>query len=556
MPVNTARVEKLRKRQIDGQALKRLVEAGLAWLRTNQQIVNSLNVFPVPDGDTGTNMLLTLTSAYNEIKDSGETHLGRMAGLVAKGALMGARGNSGVILSQLWRGFARGVQDHASLDAETLVKAFAEARDTAYKGVVKPVEGTILTVAKGIAEGTESSLGSAKDAFDILETAVKAADETVEQTPELLPVLKQAGVVDSGGKGLFFILEGMLRHVYGESLDTPLASVQSLSAMNFENAMQEVEEGQDFEVVVDFFPNDGFELQPFYGRLEEMGTSIQVGEGEGMYRMHIHVPLDKRYEPIDYIMELGTITNVAMENLMAQMDGIQQSASQQPIKFSDVEAGQIAVVTVSPGKGLTRIFASLGVAAVVAGGQTMNPSTQDILAAFENLPTNKIIILPNNKNIIMAANQAKDVTVKEVEVVPSRTVPQGLAAMLSLQPDGEVGPVAERMTKALSSVQTGEVTVAVRSVEIDGVHCSEGQVIALLDGKLVASGDSLEDACFRMLEKANASEHELITFYFGEDLPHADAHRIADMVREKYPEQEIEVQEGGQPHYQFIISVE
>jgi DAK2 domain fusion protein YloV len=556
MPVNTARVEKLRKRQIDGQALKRLVEAGLAWLRTNQQIVNSLNVFPVPDGDTGTNMLLTLTSAYNEIKDSGETHLGRMAGLVAKGALMGARGNSGVILSQLWRGFARGVQDHASLDAETLVKAFAEARDTAYKGVVKPVEGTILTVAKGIAEGTESSLGSAKDAFDILETAVKAADETVEQTPELLPVLKQAGVVDSGGKGLFFILEGMLRHVYGESLDTPLASVQSLSAMNFENAMQEVEEGQDFEVVVDFFPNDGFELQPFYGRLEEMGTSIQVGEGEGMYRMHIHVPLDKRYEPIDYIMELGTITNVAMENLMAQMDGIQQSASQQPIKFSDVEAGQIAVVTVSPGKGLTRIFASLGVAAVVAGGQTMNPSTQDILAAFENLPTNKIIILPNNKNIIMAANQAKDVTVKEVEVVPSRTVPQGLAAMLSLQPDGEVGPVAERMTKALSSVQTGEVTVAVRSVEIDGVHCSEGQVIALLDGKLVASGDSLEDACFRMLEKAEAAEHELITFYFGEDLPHGEANRIADMVRKKYPEQEIEVQEGGQPHYQFIISVE
>jgi DAK2 domain fusion protein YloV len=556
MAVNTTRVEKLRKRRIDGQALKRLVEAGLAWLRTNQQIVNSLNVFPVPDGDTGTNMLLTLTSAYNEIKDSGEMHLGRMAGLVAKGALMGARGNSGVILSQLWRGFARSVQEHESLDAETLVKAFASARDTAYKGVVKPVEGTILTVAKGIASGTEAGLGSAKDAFDILETAVKAADETVQQTPDLLPVLKQAGVVDSGGKGLFFILEGMLRHVYGESLDTPLASVQSLSAMNFENAMQEVEEGQDYEVVVDFFPNDTFELQPFYGKLEEMGTSIQVGEGEGMYRMHIHVPLDKRYEPIDYIMGLGTITKVAMENLMAQMDDIQKSTSQQPIKFSDVEPGQIAVVVVSPGTGLTRIFASLGVAAVVAGGQTMNPSTQDILAAFENLPTDKVIILPNNKNIIMAANQAKEVTVKQVAVVPSRTVPQGLAAMLSLQPEGEVDAVAEKMTKALGTVQSGEITVAVRSVEIDGVHCDSGQVIALLDGKLVASGNSLEDGCLKLLAKANASDHELITFYFGEEMPRADAHRIADMVREKYPEQEIEVQEGGQPHYQFIISVE
>jgi len=556
MTVNATRVEKLRKRQIDGQALKRLVEAGLAWLRTNQQIVNSLNVFPVPDGDTGTNMLLTLTSAYDEIKDSGEKHLGKMAGMVAKGALMGARGNSGVILSQLWRGFARGVQDHAQLDTETLVKAFAEARDTAYKGVVKPVEGTILTVAKGIASGTEASLGSAKDAFDILEAAVKSADEAVQQTPDLLPVLKQAGVVDSGGKGLFFIVEGMLRHAYGEPLDTPLASVQSLSAMNFENAMQEVEEGQDYEVVVDFFPNDGFELQPFYGKLEEMGTSIQVGEGEGMYRMHIHVPLDKRYEPIDYIMGLGTITKVAMENLMAQMDDIQQSTSAQPIKFSDVEPGQIAVVVVSPGTGLTRIFASLGVAAVVAGGQTMNPSTQDILAAFENLPTDKVIILPNNKNIIMAANQAKDVTVKQVEVVPSRTVPQGLTAMLSLQPDGEVAAVAEKMTKALSTVQTGEITIAVRSVEIDGVQCAEGQIIALLDGKLVAASDTLEEGCLKMLEKANASEQELITFYFGEELPHTDAHRIADMVREKYPDQEIEVQEGGQPHYQFIISVE
>ncbi len=222
MAVDTARVEKLRKRQVDGQALKRLVEAGLIWLRTNHQIVNSLNVFPVPDGDTGTNMLLTLTSAYNEIKDSGEKHLGKMAGLVAKGALMGARGNSGVILSQLWRGFARGVQDHATLDAETLVKAFGDMRDTAYKGVVKPVEGTILTVAKGIASGTEAGLGSARDAMDILEAAVKSADESVQQTPELLPVLKQAGVVDSGGKGLFFILEGMLRHAYGEPLDTPL----------------------------------------------------------------------------------------------------------------------------------------------------------------------------------------------------------------------------------------------------------------------------------------------------------------------------------------------
>jgi len=555
MAVNPARVEKLRKVRIDGQSLKRLVEASVTWLRTNQQIVNSLNVFPVPDGDTGTNMLLTLTSAYNEIKDSGEKHFGRMAGMVAKGALMGARGNSGVILSQLWRGFARGVQEQETLDAGTLVRAFAEARDTAYKGVVKPVEGTILTVAKGIAAGTEAGTGFTKDAIDVLEVAVKSADETVEKTPELLPVLKQAGVVDSGGKGLFFILEGMLRHVYGESLDTPLASVQSLSAMTLENAMQEVEEGQDYEVVVDFFPDDSFELRSFYGKLEEMGTSIQVGEGDGMYRMHIHVPLEKRYEPIDYIMGLGKITKVAMENLLAQMDDIQKSKEAQ-IPFTSVEAGQIAVIVVSPGNGLTRIFASLGAAAVVAGGQTMNPSTQDILAAFENLPTDKVIILPNNKNIIMAANQAKDVTVKQVAVVPSRTIPQGLSAMLSLQPDGEVDAVAEKMTKALGMVRTGEITVAVRNVEIDGVNVKEGQVIALLDGRLITSAGSVEEGVMDMLEKADAGGHELVTLFYGQDMPHSEANRIADVVRGKYSNLEVEVQEGGQPHYHFIISVE
>ena len=556
MVEDTARLEKLRKRPFDGQAVKRLVEAGLIWLRTNQQMVNALNVFPVPDGDTGTNMLLTMTSAYNEIKDSGEKHAGKMAAMVAKGALMGARGNSGVILSQLWRGFSRGIQDVEIIDGPALVRGFLEARDTAYKGVVKPVEGTILTVAKELALAAEAGLGSTQDAFEILQIAVKAADEAVQNTPELLPVLKQAGVVDAGGKGLFIILEGMLRHVYGESLETPLAGMQALSAMNFETAMQEVEEGQDFEVVVDFFPSRQFEPHKFYSRLEEMGTSIQVGEGEGIYRMHIHVPLDKRYEPIDYIMGIGTITKVAMENLLAQMDEINAISKGSKPELVSVEPGQIAVVVVSPGPGLSRIFASLGAAAIVGGGQTMNPSTQEILAAFENLQTDKIIILPNNKNIVMAANQAKDVTVKNVVVVPSKTIPQGLTAMLSLDSHGDVNAVAEKMLKSISSVITGEITVATRSVEIDGVKVKEGQVIALLDGKLVASAKTVEKGVMDFLKKAKAEEHELVTLYYGEEMKHSEANQIADVVREKYPALEIEVQDGGQPHYQFIISVE
>jgi DAK2 domain fusion protein YloV len=555
MAVDTARVEKLRRQPINGQSVKRLVEAGLTWLRTNQQTVNALNVFPVPDGDTGTNMVLTMQSAWNEIKDLGHHSITDMAGAVSKGALMGARGNSGVILSQLWRGFARGVHGRDILDGPTLAKAFGEARDTAYKGVVRPVEGTILTVAKEVALATEAALGSTQDPIRILEIAVKAADEAVQKTPDLLPVLKQAGVVDSGGKGLFFILEGMLRHVYGESLETPTMTVQPISSMQMQEAMEVVEEGQDYEVVVDFLPASDFDLQRFYSRLEQMGTSIQVGEGEGMYRMHIHVPLEQRYEPIDYIMGIGTITKVAMENLLAQMDDVQKSKASK-IPFTNVEAGQIAVIAVSPGAGLSRIFASLGVAAVVEGGQTMNPSTQDILNSFENLPTDKIIILPNNKNIVMAANQAKDVTVKQVAVVPSKTVPQGLSAMLSLHPDGDLQAVAEKMTKALEHVRTGEITTATRSVEIDGVKVEAGQVIALLDGKLVASAGSVEEGCLELLKKANAEEHELITLFYGQDLSHADANHIADTIRNKYSAQEIEVQEGGQPHYQFIISVE
>jgi len=556
MMVDSARVEKFRKEPINGQALKRLTEAGLAWLRTNQQTVNSLNVFPVPDGDTGTNMVLTMQSAWNEVKDLGTRHLGEMAAAVSKGALMGARGNSGVILSQLWRGFSRSVRDLEVLDGPAMIQGLAEARDTAYKGVVRPVEGTILTVAKEVASAAEAASASASHPIELLETVVKAADEAVQHTPELLPVLKQAGVVDSGGKGLFFILEGMLRHIRGEPLDTPTVSVQPLSSMQMQDAMQDMEDGQDYEVVVDFVPKNELNLQEFYGRLETIGTSIQVGEGEGLYRMHIHVPTEKRYEPIDYILGIGTISKIAIENLQAQMDDIQRTKSEPSIQFRSAEPGQIAVVVVSPGPGLSRIFASLGVAAVVEGGQTMNPSTQDILRSFENLPTDKVIILPNNKNIIMAANQAREVTAKQVAVVPTRSVPQGLAAMLSVDPQGSLETVSEKMTRAIGSVKSGEITTATRSVEIDGVKVEAGQVIALLDGVLVVSSDSLEQAVLQLLERAGAAEHELIGLYHGKDLPHAEAHRIGDIVRKRFPNLEVEIQDGGQPHYQVIISVE
>ncbi|MDO9131141.1 MAG: DAK2 domain-containing protein, partial [Anaerolineales bacterium] len=321
-----ARLERFKSMPIDGQALKKLIEAGLTWLKVNQQTVNVLNVFPVPDGDTGTNMVLTMQSAWSEIDDLGHRNIGQMAAAVSQGALMGARGNSGVILSQLWRGFARALHNQETLDGPSLVKAFSEARDTAYKGVVRPVEGTILTVATDIATAAAAALIETQDPFEILAQVVPAADASVEHTPELLPVLKQAGVVDAGGKGLYFILEGMLRYVYGQPLDAPLATVQPLSAMILQNAMESMEPGQDYEVVVDFHPAQPLDLQKFYRDLEAMGTSIQIGEGEGMYRMHIHVPTEKRYQPIDYTMSLGSISKVAIENLQMQMDEIDRKA--------------------------------------------------------------------------------------------------------------------------------------------------------------------------------------------------------------------------------------
>jgi DAK2 domain fusion protein YloV len=549
-------INEYRDKPINGLVFKNLINAGLTWLRTNHQIVNALNVFPVPDGDTGTNMVLTMQAAFDEIENTSEWMIGNVTQDLAHGALMGARGNSGVILSQLWRGFAKALGEKEYLDGPSLVYALEEARDVAYKGVVRPVEGTILTVAKDMAAAAKHALKEIDDPYEILQFAVIEAEASVERTPDLLDVLKEAGVVDSGGKGLFYIYDGMLRFLQGLPLDTALISVQPLAAMQMENAMKFIEPGQDFEVVIDFIPDAEFKLQTYYEKLDEMGTSIQVGEGDGIYRMHIHVPTEERYNPIDYTMSLGTITKVQIENLLAQMDEIEKGKTDKKISVAPVEPGQIAVVVVAPGSGFGRVFASLGAAAIVEGGQTMNPSTQEIVAAFENLPTDKIIILPNNKNIHMAAQAATEVTVKKVTVIPSRTVPQGLSAMLRLIPDGDLDVVLKDMENALDDVETGEITTATRSVEIDGVAVEKGEIIALHNGKLVLSTNTLDEACLHFLEKANAEDFELITLYYGSGINKPEVNRIVDLIRSTYPDHEIEVQEGGQPHYQFIISLE
>lgn len=539
----------MRYRYIDGRMLLRLTEAGTIWLRTNQQSVNNLNVYPVPDGDTGTNMLLTMQAALREVESHEQRSIGKALRALAHGALMGARGNSGVILSQLWRGFARVLEQAEEMDAPTFVHGLIEARETAYRGVGEPVEGTILTVSSDIAGSAQLALEQgATSNLAILEAAVQAADKSVENTPNLLPVLKQAGVVDAGGKGLFIILEGMLRAALGQALDVPLMTIEEIDFQRIGGVTDVIEPGQDWEVVVDFRPGGRLDLPDFAQELARLGTSIQLGEGDGIVRMHIHVPDQTEYHPIDLCKQKGTVVNVHIENLMDQLDS--------SLKLEPIQEGQLAVVAVVSGAGMARVMSEFKVAALVKGGQTMNPSTEEILAAVEALPTEKVIVLPNNKNIILAAKAAAELSTKQVEVVPTRSMPQGIAALFSYRRDGGLAETAVAMTAALREVKTGEITRASRTAVIDQIEVNEGQVIALLDDKLVCACDDLSEATLGLLKEAEAEEAEVITLYYGAGLSHSAAATIADRVREKYSAQEFQLVHGGQPHYDLIVSVE
>ena len=548
-------------RQCDGFGLKRLAQAALEWLDTNHETVNALNVFPVPDGDTGTNMLLTMRAACQEIQNSRETSASKVGLAIAQGALMGARGNSGVILSQILRGFAHGLGTAETFDAGLLVEALRQASSTAYRGVVKPVEGTILTVIKDSAAAAEAAYARPNQSGDLralLDEVAVAAAESVARTPELMPLLKQAGVVDSGGKGLALMLEGMQRYLRGQRLDesnAPLPAPLDLAAVGA--AIEAAEPGQEWEVVVDFRPRTIVHLPTLYARLATLGASIQVGEGEGLFRVHIHLLKSRRFEPIDLAEEWGTVVNVHMENLVAQMEA-RQAGAEAAVTLAAVQPGQIAAVSVSPAAGLSRLMGSLGAGAIVGGGQTMNPSTQDILEAINKLPTDRIIVLPNNKNIILAAQQAASLSSKQVRVVPSRSVPEGLAALLSLLPEGELDSVQAAMEAGMAAIQTGEVTTASRSVELGGVAVNEGQPIGLWNGALAVAGGSAAEVVLSLLDKMGGSEHDLITLYFGADVTAEAAEQLAADIRARYSKEAeaVQVHAGGQPHYDYLLSVE
>ncbi|MGD9048405.1 MAG: DAK2 domain-containing protein, partial [Anaerolineae bacterium] len=533
----------------DGRGLKRLMGAGLAWLERHQAAINALNVYPVPDGDTGTNMLLTMQSAYQEIQESPEEEVGVIAQKVAHGALMGARGNSGVILSQIFRGFARSLEGVDAFDSVQFAAALREAAAMAYKGVIKPVEGTILTVARESSEAAVAAAAASDDLTYVLERVVHEARDSVTRTPTLLSVLADAGVVDAGGQGLFIILEGMLRYSRGERLtiDTELAEAMDLHALHLDS-----EEGYGYDIQY-IIHGEGLNVEEIRATIDSLGDCALVVGDSRVVKVHVHSP--EPGTPINYGASIGSLSKVIVENMQEQYQDFILSKAQQPAPPPEPLSG-IGTVVVAPGQGLMTVFESLGASVVVAGGQTMNPSTEELLKAVEDVPSDEVVILPNNKNIILAAEQAKELSGKNVQVVPTITIPQGISALLALNYQADLPTNARIMTEAASSIETAEITKAVRSVQIDGMLVQEGEVIGLVNGKLAVKGESPAEVALEALAGMKAEDYEIVTVYYGESITADQAQQIADDIMARYPEQEVELVDGGQPHYYFILSAE
>ncbi len=555
---------------LDGTAYRELLQAGLNWLESHHEIVNALNVFPVPDGDTGTNMLLTMKSALQEIITTHAATVGQIAKAAAHGALMGARGNSGVILSQILRGMARSLDDQPTLTGPRFAAALTEGTRIAYQGVNRPVEGTILTVVREAAAAAETAAQHNPDLVFVVGQAVRAADEAVANTPKLLPVLAQAGKVDSGGKGLFFILEGIYRALRGEAAQAvalpaaptaaparPIKGHRPIPPLVYGFDVQFLIEGHDLNV------------EAIRANIAAMGDCPLVEGDSNLVKVHVHVP--NPGIPLSYAVGLGFVTDVIVENMDDMhipamppgYDPVPPRFEQAPAPAPPTAAGPPetiegpGIVVVAPGQGLAEVFRSLGAHVIVSGGQTMNPSTEDLYNAVHKLPTAQAIILPNNGNIIMAAQQACTLVAdKTVAVVPSKSVPQGISALLALNPRADLTPNVQAMTAALSHVQTGEVTIAVQDAHFDGIEVRAGDVIGLLNDRLTAKGADSAAVVEELLAQMGAAELEIITLYYGQSVTAAEAEALQARLRQQFPDQEIEIIDGGQPFYHYIISAE
>jgi DAK2 domain fusion protein YloV len=545
----------------DGQDLRKAIVAGADWLEEHREVINALNVFPVPDGDTGSNMSATMQAAVRDIKTSSESVAGTVAAKIAHGALLGARGNSGVILSQILRGIAQGLDKKTTFTASDLANAFREASRLAYRAVIKPVEGTILTVVRETAEAATHSAERGDDLVGLMQEVVTAARQSVARTPDLLPALKQAGVVDSGGQGFCTILEGVWRYIRGEaSINTATLPISVPSATTINTHVKKgrvtIEEEFGYEVVF-LLHGKNLDMEGIRQTIIDMGgVSTVVAGDESLLKVHTHTATPGKI--LDYGVGLGSLMDINIENLQAQ-SLIYAAASE----AEHVEDGQepaqtlsIATVTVVSGAGFERVFHDLGVNALVSGGQTMNLSIEELLAAVDAAPAEKVIILPNNGNVILSAQQVVSLTQKEVYVVPSDTLPQGIAALLSFNYDADFSTNCRAMTEAAQHIQTAEITMAVRTVQIGGVRVREGDYIGLINGNLTIAGQHIERVINDTLERMGIDQYEIVTLYYGEDISADEAQQTAQRIKQRYSHLEIEVVNGGQPYYAYIVSAE
>lgn len=549
---------------INTELFRKMFLAGAANLEAKKEFINELNVFPVPDGDTGTNMTLTIMSAAKEVQSLENADMLTIAKAISSGSLRGARGNSGVILSQLLRGFTKEIREHKEIDAVILAKACERATATAYKAVMKPKEGTILTVAKGISRKAEELAETTEDLEVFIPEVIKYAEEVLAQTPEMLPVLKEAGVVDSGGQGLLEVIHGAYDAFLGKEID--YAAIEASGGTKMVKPSQQAEADIKFGYCTEFIIMTEKEFTDkneaeFKAYLESIGDSIVCVADDDIVKIHVHT--NDPGLAIQKALTYGQLSRMKIDNMREEhqeklIKDAEKAAAQQASEKKKKEPRKpVGFIAVSIGEGMNEIFRELGADYIIEGGQTMNPSTDDMLSAIDEVNADHIFILPNNKNIILAANQAQSLTDdKDIIVIPTKTVPQGITAIISYMPEADVDTNIEALEEAIKNVKTGQVTYAVRDTHIDDKEIHEGDIMGIGDRGILAVGQSVEETTKEMLAQLVDEESELISLYFGQDVLEEDAENFAQKVEELYPDVDVDVHMGGQPIYYYVLSVE
>ncbi|QNZ65628.1 DAK2 domain-containing protein [Staphylococcus aureus] len=545
--------------KINGKLFADMIIQGAQNLSNNADLVDSLNVYPVPDGDTGTNMNLTMTSGREEVENNLSKNIGELGKTFSKALLMGARGNSGVILSQLFRGFCKNIESESEINSKLLAESFQAGVETAYKAVMKPVEGTILTVAKDAAQAAIEKANNTEDCIELMEYIIVKANESLENTPNLLAVLKEVGVVDSGGKGLLCVYEGFLKALKGEKVEAKVAKIDKDEFVHDEHDFHGVINTEDIiygyctEMMVRFGKNKkAFDEQEFRQDMSQFGDSLLVINDEEIVKVHVHTEYPGKV--FNYGQQYGELIKLKVENMREQHREVIRK--EQHTAKPKMETVETAIITISMGEGISEIFKSMGATHIISGGQTMNPSTEDIVKVIEQSKCKRAIILPNNKNILMASEQAASIVDAEAVVIPTKSIPQGISALFQYDVDATLEENKAQMADSVNNVKSGSLTYAVRDTKIDGVEIKKDAFMGLIEDKIVSSQSDQLTTVTELLNEMLAEDSEILTVIIGQDAEQAVTDNMINWIEEQYPDVEVEVHEGGQPIYQYFFSVE